>query len=112
MRPEIEQAIQVLREKIRAKEDEALKLKRVINGFYADENEPVPYADVDSDATVSLANLRSDRFYGSTLAEAAKEYLEMRKAAGLGSATVNAIYKTLKEGGYKFETTIEDNAKN
>jgi hypothetical protein len=112
MRPEIEQAIQVLREKIRAKEEEAVKLKKVVNDFYADENEPPPYADVAIDSSASLVALRSDLFYGNTIAEAAQIYLEMRKASGRGSAPVNEIYNALKSGGYKFDTANEENAKN
>ena len=112
MRADIVQAIQVLRDKIRAKEEEANKLKKVVNGFYADENEPPPYADADVVSAASLGALRSDLFYGNTIAEAARIYLEMRKASGLGSAAVNDIYNALKSGGYKFDTANEENAKN
>ena len=106
------QAIQVLREKLRALEDEAAEWKKTINRLYVGENEPAPYPDATANSSGSLGPLRSDQFYGSTLAEAAQEYLERRKSAGLGSASVNDIYKSLKDGGYKFDTSNEANAKN
>lgn len=112
MRAELEPAIRVLTDKIRTKEGELLELKRVVNRIYAEENEAAPYNISTTDSAAGLVTLRSDLFYNKTLAQAAQEYLEMRKARGLGSATVNDIYKTLKEGGYNFETSIEDNAKN
>jgi hypothetical protein len=112
MRPEIQQVIQVLRDKIRAEEEEVAKLKHIVNKLFADENETPPYTDVMLDSATSLGALRTDHFYGHTLAEAAKEYLEMRKASGLGSASVNDIYKSLKDGGYKFDTASEEYAKN
>ena len=105
-------AVEALREKIRLKEDEVRQLKIVVNGFYTDENEPAPYANVTADKTATLGALRSDIFYGNTLAEAAQIYLEMRKASGLGSASVNDIYAALKTGGYKFDTANQEYAKN
>lgn len=33
-----------------------------------------------------------------------REYLEMRKAQGIGPATPRDIYEALKSGGYQFET--------
>lgn len=113
MKTETEQAIQALREKLRVKEEDARQLKVVLNAFYTDEGQPAPYPDVNAEAaSVSLGALRSDLFYGNTIAEAAKIYLEMRKASGFGSAPVNDIYNALKAGGYKFDTANEENAKN
>lgn len=112
MRPEIEQAVEVMRSKIRALEGQASDLKKIVNRFYIDEKEAPPYADIVSDSTPQLESLRTDHFYGKTMAVAAQMYLEMRKARGLGSATVNDIYKALKEGGYEFNTAKEEYAKN
>jgi hypothetical protein len=112
MREENLKAIEALREKIRAREEEVRQLKIVVNGFYADEGEPVPYSVTKADASTNLGALRSDLFYGNTLAEAAQVFLEMRKANGLGSASVNEIYAALKTGGYKFDTKNEEYAKN
>ncbi len=113
MREENVKAVDALREKIRVKEDEIRQLKTVINGFYTDEGEPAPYANVSPDSsTARLGSLRPDHFYGKTLAEAAQEYLEMRKASGLSAASVNDIYSSLKAGGYKFQAANDEYAKN
>jgi hypothetical protein len=37
--------------------------------------------------------------------------LEQRKASGLGAAGLNEIYSAIRDGGYKFESKNEDNAK-
>jgi hypothetical protein len=113
MRDENVKAVDALREKIRVKEDEVRQLKTVINGFYTDEGEPAPYANTSPDSsTVRLGSLRTDHFYNKTLAEAAQEYLEMRKASGLSSASVNDIFSALKSGGYKFQAANDEYAKN
>lgn len=112
MRAENLKAVEALRERIRAKEEEARQIKIVVNSFYTDEGEEPPYPNVAAETTASLGSLRTDHFYGNTLAEAAQLYLEMRKTSGLGSASVNDIYAALKTGGYAFETKKEDYAKN
>jgi hypothetical protein len=54
--------------------------------------------------------LRPDSFYGKSITTAAREYLDMRRAAGLGPATPREIYEALVKGGYTFETKDETNA--
>ncbi len=112
MRDENLKLVETLREKIRAKEEEARQLKIVVNGFYSDAGEPIPYPNANTESVANHTSLRSDLFYGSTIAEAAQMYLEMRKASGLGSASVNDIYAALKTGGYRFDTKNEEYAKN
>jgi len=110
MNGELDQAIEILRQKISAKEDEVNKLKRVVNGLCADDNRPPLYPNVSSDS-VTASQLRSDLFYGQTMAGAARQFLEMRKSSGQGAASVEAIYQALKTGGYSFDTKNEENAK-
>ena len=112
MKEENVKAVQALREKIRAKEEEARQLKIVVNGFFTDEGEDPPYPGANTANAASIGALRTDHFYGKTMAEAAQLYLEMRKASGHGSASVNEIYSALKSGGYEFETKSEAYAKN
>jgi len=45
------------------------------------------------------------------LTAAIRNYLDQRKSSGLGAATVTEIYKAIKAGGYKFETSNEENQK-
>src|SRR5258706_3436242 len=103
MRDENLKLVETLREKIRAKEEEARQLKIVVNGFYSDAGEPIPYPNANTESVANHTSLRSDLFYGSTISEDAQMYLEMRKASGLVSASVNDIYAVLKTGRYRFD---------
>jgi hypothetical protein len=46
-----------------------------------------------------------------TITAAIRNYLEQRKHGGLGAATLNEIYSAVRDGGYKFESKNENNAK-
>jgi hypothetical protein len=109
----LQTAIAVLQGRIRSKEEDVIRLKRTVNEMCIDAGEEQPYAGISSsDAASDISSLRSDLFYGQTISASAKTYLEMRKAGGLGAATVNDIFAALKKGGYKFEAKDEENAKN
>lgn len=110
MNAEILNTIEVLTNKIRAKEEEANKLKKLVNELCAEAETDIRYPDI-SEASGSLAAIRSDQFYGLTLTAAIRNYLERRKASGLGAAAVAEIYRAIRDGGYKFETNREENAK-
>lgn len=58
-------------------------------------------------ARASLLAIASDKFHGKRQATAIKEFLEMRRAAGVGPAKPREIYDALKQGGYQF-TAKED----
>jgi hypothetical protein len=46
------------------------------------------YPNLDSEAGPgTLSNIQADTFYGKTIGQAAREYLDMRKASGLGPAS-------------------------
>jgi len=109
---DLQTAIEVLKLKIRAREEDVARLKRTVNELCADAGQPPQYAVTTPDAAGEVAILRSDTFYGQTISGAAKVYLEMRKSAGRGAASVNEIYQALRDGGYKFEAKDDENAKN
>ena len=98
-------------EKIRSLEAELVKTKEFVNQIREFEGQAPLYPDVAVKLEGSLGVMRSDRFYGQPLATAVRDILEMRKAQGLGAASINEIYKTLTAGGYKFDTANEDNSK-
>ena len=110
MNDELLNTIEVLAKKVGAKEEEANKLKKLVNELCAEAGVAVRYPNV-SDTSGSVGALRSDHFYGQTLTAAIRNYLEHRKGSGLGAASVNDIYAAIRDGGYKFETKSEDNAK-
>jgi hypothetical protein len=69
------------------------------------------YPHLDTEAGPgTVGNIKADTFYGKTIGQAAREYLEMRKASGLGPATPREIYESLMQGGFQFETKVETNA--
>jgi len=111
MDEQIKSTIEVLTAKIRAKEEETNKLKRLVNELSAEAGlESIPFPNIQ-ESSQQISSIRSDQFYGLPLSTAARNYLEMRKAADLGAATVNEIFSAIKGGGYKFSTKDEENAK-
>lgn len=106
-------AIAGLQVQLQKMEREVREIKRLINKLSKLEgiDPPYPGAEEDSDDSSSISSMRRDLFYGVALATAIRKYLEMRRAAGQGPATVNDIYAALVAGGYKFDTANERNAK-
>lgn len=102
--------IEALTKRVVAKEEETNKLKKLVNELCAEGEIPIRYPNIPQ-AGASISAIRSDQFYGQTITAAIRNYLDQRKAVGLGAATLNEIYLAVREGGYKFESKNEDNAK-
>ena len=102
--------IEVLTSKVRTKEEEANKLKKLVNELCAEAGTELRYPGI-SETTGDLGGIRSDQFYSLTLTAAIRNYLEYRKACGLSAASVAEIFRAVKFGGYKFVTKSEENAK-
>ena len=90
--------------------------KRLVNEICIDRGQPPRFTEVGGSHARAMVGLgsRRDQFYGKPLATAMREYLEMRGRSdrgGLGAATINEIYAALVDGGFKFETKNDDNAK-
>ena len=110
MSDDVINTVEALAHKVRAKEEEANKLKKLVNELCAETGVQIRYPDISETGT-TLAAIRPDQFYGQTLTAAIRNYFERRKASGLGAASVAEIFKAIRDGGYKFETNSEDNAK-
>src|SRR5208283_2722278 len=110
MSDDILNTIDVLTKRVGAKEEEANKLKKLVNELCGEAGIAVRYPNI-AEANGSIGSIRSDQFYGQTLTAAIRNYLEQRKTSGLGAAGLNEIYLAVRDGGYKFETKSEDNAK-
>lgn len=110
MNNEITNTIEVLAEKVRVKEDEAAKLKKLVNELCLEAGLPVRYQTIQ-DSSKDSVSIRSDQFYGVPITTAIRGYLEIRKNTNQGPASVSAIFEALKNGGYKFETANDENAK-
>ncbi len=107
MSDDILNTIEVLTNKVRAKEEEANKLKKLVNELCGEAGIATRYADIP-EAGSSVTAIRSDQFYGQTLTAALRNYLEHRKASGLGAASVADIFRAVKDGGYKFGAKNEE----
>lgn len=103
-------AIETLVDNVKAKEKEVNDLKKVINKLCGDAGIAVRFTSIQDSETAS-GGIRSDEYYGQPLTAAIRNYLERRKASGLGAATVVEIYRAIKEGGFKFETASDLNAR-
>jgi len=104
-------AIEELLGKLEEKESEVRKIKEVINQLCELDGKPAMFSDVGKIGSAGLAAIRSDQFYGKPLATAAREVLEMRKAANRGAASVDDLYEALRKGAFKFDAKDEETAK-
>src|SRR6185312_7462803 len=109
MEDDILNTIEVLSARVAAKEEEANKLKKLVNELCGEAKIPLRFPVIAESGGVSA--LRADLFYGMPLTAAIRSYLELRKASHLGAATVVEIYRAIRDGGYKFDTKNEDNAR-
>ncbi|SKA30964.1 hypothetical protein SAMN02745126_05060 [Enhydrobacter aerosaccus] len=110
MREQLEPAIAALQQQLIDQEKKVIETKTLINRLCEAAGIPPAYADVGSPTGPSITAIRGDTFYGKVMTTAAREYLQMRKAANLGPTTVREIYESLKKGGYHFETEDANNA--
>ncbi|MBC7835985.1 MAG: hypothetical protein H7Y88_12930 [Phycisphaerales bacterium] len=113
MSQDFSSAIAALNVQLAKQEREVRETKRLINKLSAMDSAPLPHpnAELDTDEGGTLGALRRDQFYGVPLATAIRDYLKMRRSSGAGPATVNDIYGALLQGGFKFDTKNEANAK-
>ncbi len=85
--------------------------KRTVNKLAVMAGAGVIYPDADLQTNSIGLTIRSDQFYGQPFATSVRDILVMRKALNQGAATINEIYGALVEGGFRFDTKIEENAK-
>lgn len=103
------QTIEFLSTKIRSKEEEAARLKKLVNELCVEAGVAPRYASIPEPGDSTDGTIRRDQFYGQTLITAARSYLDLRKARG--AASFQEIFKAVRDGGYKFDTKDDENAK-
>jgi hypothetical protein len=101
----LERAIEDAEQKIRA-------LRAAINTICTEAGLPARYAEaaLTNAAGPRISQIQDDTFYGKKQTPAMREYLEMRRAHGLGPAKPREFYDALKSGGYQFEAKDDDTA--
>jgi hypothetical protein len=105
------QSLAAVQVHIQSLESELADAKRVANNMSTRAGRGPIYAEVEQPGVANLASIRSDQFYGKSLATAIREYLTIRRSANVGPATVTEIHAALLNGGFEFETKEPDNAK-
>lgn len=101
-------AIAALQSDLLDLERKARELKNTINVLCSHAGMQEMYPNVDNEVgAISIGSIKADTFYGKVIGTAAREYLEMRKAANLGPATPRDIYDALVQGGFQFDTKSE-----
>lgn len=106
----IDKTIEELRLKITEKENELVEMKKTVNQLCKLARiSPIYTVEVEQGNT-SIGLLRGDEYYMQPIATVIGWILERRKVSGLGPATVNEIYNSMKDGGYKFDAKDEENA--
>ena len=112
MSEHIRRTIEELQLELRKQEADVADTKQIINKLCVRAGMPPMYAETDPSASSSIQlSIQSDQFYGQPLAANIRTILEMRRASKQGPASVNDIYAGLQQGGYRFETKDEQNAK-
>jgi|SRR5882672_3389028 len=109
MENELLNTIESLTNRATAKEEEANKLKKLVNELCAEAGIQSRFLHIQEAG--GATTIRSDQFYGLSLTAAIRSYLEIRKARNLGAATITDIFRAIKEGGYKFSTKTDEIAR-
>lgn len=112
MSTELNPAIDTLERRLAEVERKANDLRSLINVLCVEAGLPSRYPEGSgpSGGGTKITQIKEDTFYGKKQQTAVREYLEMRKAQGLGPAKPRDIYEALRAGGYQFEAKDEDNA--
>ena len=111
MDSKLDPAIAVLQEDLTKLEQEVHGVKSAINLLCKRAGKAEMYPNLEfEDSATAITNIQADTFYGKTIGTAAREYLEMRRAANLGPASTREIFDALTEGGFKFGGKNEQNS--
>jgi hypothetical protein len=100
--------IELLQAQVRDMEQELAETKRTVNTLCKRIRRDPIYPDTEPSHGNSP---RTDEFYGKPLASVVRTILERRQAAGMGAASIEAIFAIMKKGGYLFDAKNEGNAK-
>lgn len=110
MSSDLNPAIDALERRLAELEQKANELRGAINVLCAETGMPPRYQDTPKQGIGggTITSIKDDTFYGKRQRTAAKEYLKMRKAQGLGPAKPREIFDALKAGGYQFEAKDDE----
>jgi hypothetical protein len=103
---ELMPAITILERKVDEAERKALELMSALNVLRGEAGLPPRAAGVSSAGSESSpisTQIKADTFFGKKQQTAIRQYLDMRRAQGLGPAKPREIYDALLAGGYQYD---------
>ena len=104
MSDHLTKTIEDLRLKLQEHETAAIETKRLINQLCAYAKLPLQFQDAELQPSGGGVAVKRNSFFGRPLTTCVREFLEMRKRAGLGAANIDEIHSALQEGGYDLGT--------
>jgi hypothetical protein len=108
MNDHIVQTITDLEKKVAEYEGHAIRVKTTINELCVMAGLPARYTAASLEkSSGSGFTIRSDQFHARPVATIVREYLEMRKRADIGPATMEEIFDALAQGGYESQAKEE-----
>lgn len=110
MKAEFQPAIEALQKTLAEQERQVIETKTMINKLCELAGAAMPYPDTGEVSQIHVGSIQGDTFYGKSVNTAAREYLEMRRAAKLGPATPRDVFEALKKGGFVFNSKNETNS--
>jgi hypothetical protein len=105
----VERTIEMVQVQVRDLEVELTEKKRIVNSLCKLIGREPLFSNVEPSHVGTV--LRTDEFYGKALTSVARTVLERRDAAGLGAASVDALYSDLVRGGFQFDAKNDSTAK-
>ena len=104
MSESIKNAIEDLQVELRKHEEQVVTTKKLINQLCTYAKMPAMFPESELEVTTTVVNVQRNSFFGRPLTTCVRDYLEMRKRARLGPASLNDIFDALKAGGYDLQT--------
>ena len=112
-----EPAISALERRLHEWERKVNELRGAINVLCAEAGLPPRYPDGNGGVgaggeghAATPMQIKPDSFYGKRQGTAARLYLEMRRAQGLGPAKPRNVFEALRQGGYQFAAKDDETA--
>ena len=105
MSEHILRTIEEMEAKLREYEQQVVSHKKLINQLcvYAGLEVKYPDTELQPVGNSMVLTVKRNSFFSRPLTTCVKEYLEMRKRAGLDAAPLDEIFKALQEGGYHLD---------
>src|SRR5262245_14446940 len=104
MSDSIKKAIEDLQGELRKHEEQVVTDKKLINQLCAYAKMPAMFPESELEVSTAAVTVQRNSFFGRPLTTCVREYLDMRKRANLGPASLNDIFDALKAGGYDLQT--------